>query len=54
LNTEKLALETQLSAPMPAADIAQAGKRLKEVTGRLDALEERWLELSTLLEQLTA
>jgi ATP-binding cassette, subfamily F, member 3 len=54
LGSEKKALETQLTQAMPAAEIAQAGRRLKAVSDQLDALEERWLSLSEQIEQATA
>ena len=47
------ALEEKLATPLPPADIAEAGKRLKAVGDELDASEERWLELSEAIEQLT-
>jgi ATP-binding cassette subfamily F protein 3 len=53
LSAEKAALEDKLATPLPPADIAEAGKRLKTVGDALDALEERWLELSEQIEQLT-
>jgi ATP-binding cassette subfamily F protein 3 len=53
LSSEKAALEDKLATPLPPADIAEAGKRLKTVGDALDALEERWLELSEQIEQLT-
>ena len=53
LGAEKAALEEKLAAPLPPADIAEAGKRLKAVGDELDASEERWLELSEAIEQLT-
>ncbi len=52
LNTEKTELETRLCQPMPADEIAAAGKQLKIVQQKLDAAEERWLQLSTSLEEL--
>ena len=52
--TEKAALETRLTQPLPAADIADAGKRLKLVNDNIAQLEERWLALSDQLETLTA
>ena len=52
LNTEKTELETRLCQPMPADEIAAAGKQLKTVQQKLDAAEERWLQLSTSLEEL--
>jgi len=54
LNAERTALETQLTQPMPAAEIAQAGRRLKAVSDQLEALEERWLTLTDQIEQATA
>jgi len=54
LSAEKTALETQLSQPMPAAEIAQAGRRLKALVDQLEALEERWLALTDQIEQATA
>ena len=53
LTTEKAALEHDLTQPMPPADIAQNGKRLKATTDEIATLEERWLELSSALEALT-
>jgi ATP-binding cassette, subfamily F, member 3 len=52
LGAEKAALEEKLATPLPPADIAEAGKRLKAVGDELDASEERWLELSEAIEQL--
>ena len=52
LGAEKAALEEKLATPLPPADIAEAGKRLKAVGDELDACEERWLELSEAIEQL--
>ena len=54
LSAERTALETQLTQPMPAAEIAQAGRRLKAVSDQLEALEERWLTLTDQIEQATA
>jgi ATP-binding cassette subfamily F protein 3 len=53
LSSEKAALEDKLATPLAPADIAEAGKRLKTVGDALDTLEERWLELSEQIEQLT-
>ena len=53
LGAEKAALEEKLATPLPPADIAEAGKRLEAVDDELDACEERWLELSEAIEQLT-
>jgi ATP-binding cassette subfamily F protein 3 len=51
IENEKNALEQQLSAPLPPAEIADAGRRLKGLADEMAALEERWLELT---EQLQA
>lgn len=50
LEAEKTALETKLSTPLPPAEIAEAGRRLKAVTDELGTLEERWLEISGEIE----
>ena len=52
LHTEKTELETRLCQPMTADEIAAAGKQLKTVQQKLDAAEERWLQLSASLEEL--
>lgn len=39
---------------MPPAEIADNGKRLKAATDEIAKLEERWLEVSSELEALTA
>lgn len=52
LGAEKTALEASLAQPMPAAEIAEAGKRLKLLNDELGALEERWLALSEDLDAL--
>jgi ATP-binding cassette subfamily F protein 3 len=54
LETEKTELETRLSSPLPAGEIAEAGRRLKAVGDELAALEERWLELSGDIEAAEA
>ena len=53
LSAEKTQLEEKLSTQIPPAEIAEAGKRLKAAGDELDTLEERWLELSEEIEQLT-
>jgi ATP-binding cassette subfamily F protein 3 len=52
--TEKASLEARLANPLPAPDIAEAGKRLKALNDEIGELEERWLALSDQLEALTA
>jgi ATP-binding cassette subfamily F protein 3 len=51
---EKTALETRLSQPLPAAEIADAGRQLKSLNDEIGQLEERWLDLSGQLEALAA
>jgi ATP-binding cassette, subfamily F, member 3 len=50
IEAERSVLEQQLSAPLPAAEIAEAGRRLKALSDEVASLEERWLELTHLLE----
>ncbi|MGV0985156.1 MAG: ABC-F family ATP-binding cassette domain-containing protein [Limnohabitans sp.] len=50
IEQEKTALEAQLSNPLPPTEIAEAGRRLKALTDEVASLEERWLELTALLE----
>jgi ATP-binding cassette subfamily F protein 3 len=52
LESEKTALHDKLAKPLPPADIAEAGKRLKAVEDELAALELRWLELTEAMESL--
>jgi ATP-binding cassette subfamily F protein 3 len=54
LESEKTALHDKLATPLPPADIAEAGKRLKAVEDELAALEARWLELTEAMEALEA
>ena len=51
---ERTALEARLAQPLPSADIAEAGKRLKALNDEIGRLEERWLALSDQLEALAA
>jgi ATP-binding cassette subfamily F protein 3 len=50
LNLEKDSLQTQLSSTQVPAELALAGKRLKAIEAEMNALEERWLELTEQLE----
>jgi ATP-binding cassette subfamily F protein 3 len=50
IEAERTQLEQQLSSPMPPAEMAEAGRRLKALAEEVSALEERWLELTHLLE----
>jgi ATP-binding cassette subfamily F protein 3 len=52
--TERAALEERLAQPLPPAEIADAGKRLKAINDEIGRLEERWLALSDQLEALAA
>jgi ATP-binding cassette subfamily F protein 3 len=54
LESEKTALHDKLATPLPPADIAEAGKRLKVVEDELAALELRWLELNEAMETIEA
>jgi len=49
---EKVAIEARLAQPLPAPEIAEAGKRLKALNDEIEQLEERWLDLSDQLEAL--
>ena len=44
----------RLAEPLPPAEIADAGKRLKALNDEIAQLEERWLALSDQLEALAA
>ncbi|APW38341.1 ABC transporter [Rhodoferax koreense] len=50
LQSEKGQIEAQMSQPLPPAEIASAGKRLKIVGDELAVLEEKWLSLSEQIE----
>lgn len=52
--SEKTALEARMAQPLAAAEIVEAGKRLKALNDEIAQLEERWLALSDQLETLTA
>ncbi|WP_398500938.1 ABC-F family ATP-binding cassette domain-containing protein [Variovorax sp.] len=52
--SERTALEARLAEPLPPAEIADAGKRLKALNDEIGQLEERWLALSDQLEALSA
>ena len=54
LTAERQPLEAKLAATSVAAEMAQAGKRLKAVDVELQQLEERWLELTDQIETATA
>jgi len=52
LGTARAALESRLAAPLPTAQIAEAGRQLKSINDELERLEERWLELSGEIEAI--
>jgi ATP-binding cassette subfamily F protein 3 len=54
LEAEKTALHDKLATPLPPADIAEAGKRLKAVEDELADLEVRWLELTEAMDAIEA
>ena len=54
IETEKTCLESLLSTPISPAEIADAGRRLKALSDEVALLEERWLELTSFLEEATA
>lgn len=49
-STERSQLEARLTQPLPPAEIAEAGKRLKALSDEIDELEELWLRLTDELE----
>jgi ATP-binding cassette subfamily F protein 3 len=51
LTLAKNRLEQRLCSPLPAAELAEAGRQLKAASGELDTLEGEWLALSEALEQ---
>lgn len=51
---EKAALEARLAQPLPAPEIADAGRKLKLLGDEIEALEERWMTLSEQIEALAA
>jgi ATP-binding cassette subfamily F protein 3 len=52
LSQEKSVLEERLSRKLPAAELAEGGKRLKVINDELAGLEERWLALSGEIESI--
>ena len=54
LATERADVEAALAAAtLPAAEIAESGRRLNHIAAETTLLEERWLELSAQIEKLT-
>ena len=54
LATERAELERKLAEPLAPADIAEFGKRLKAGGDETARLEERWLEISSEIEEIQA
>ena len=54
LASERAGLEQKLTEPLPAAEIVECGKRLKTGADETARLEERWLEISAELEEISA
>ncbi|WP_291935516.1 ATP-binding cassette domain-containing protein [Limnohabitans sp.] len=54
IEAEKTRLEALLTSPVSPADMADAGRRLKALAEEVTSLEERWLELTSLLEEATS
>jgi ATP-binding cassette subfamily F protein 3 len=51
---ERRVLESRLTQALPPAEIADCGRRLKTCNDETQALEERWLELSSQLETVSS
>lgn len=51
-SAEQTALEQRLATPLPPAEIADVGRRLKAVGDELAALEDEWLRLSGEIEAI--
>ncbi|WP_119966325.1 ABC-F family ATP-binding cassette domain-containing protein [Simplicispira lacusdiani] len=54
LAKERAELEERLTQPLPPAEIADCGRRLKAGNDETEGLEERWLELSAQIEEASA
>ena len=54
LSAERTALEQKLTGTLPPAEIAECGRRLKAGNDETEKLEERWLEISSELEEISA
>ncbi len=48
------AVRLRLERSFPGAEIAEAGRRLNHIAAETAMLEERWLELQSEIESLTA
>jgi ATP-binding cassette subfamily F protein 3 len=54
IEAEKTNLEALLTTPISPAEMADAGRRLKALADEVSTLEERWLELTSKLEEAAA
>ncbi len=54
LSAERAQLEQTLTEALPAGEIAECGRRLKAGHDETAKLEERWLEISSALEEISA
>ena len=54
LASERAALEHKLTQALPPAEIAECGRALKAGNDETAQLEERWLEISSALEEISA
>jgi ATP-binding cassette subfamily F protein 3 len=52
LNVEKEQLEGRLMLPIPPAEMAEAGKNLKQVNDQLAKIEEQWLGWAADIEEI--
>jgi len=53
LGAERTQLEQKLTQTLPPAEIAECGRRLKAGNEETEKLEERWLEISSALEEIS-
>ena len=53
LSASRAELEQKLTQPLPPSEIAECGKRLKAGNDETAELEERWLEISAELEEIS-
>jgi ATP-binding cassette subfamily F protein 3 len=54
IETEKTRLEALLTTPVSPSEMADAGRRLKALSDEVASLEDRWLALTSLLEETTS
>ena len=54
LSAERTVLEQKLTETLPPTEIAECGRRLKAGNEETEKLEERWLEISSELEEISA